>query len=116
MKRKSHEAHYLGAIHKSSGHGRGGVSQMSILLHKPYLVKWSIKGEGVKNIKKNCPLCLWMPPMWMWTPQSASKPKGTRGPYDEQGLFFSFEDRSTYFNRTAMKHKYRDYETFQSAT
>ena len=25
---------------------------MSILLHKPYLVKWSIKGEGVKNIKK----------------------------------------------------------------
>ena len=28
------------------------MSQMSILLHKPYLVKWSTKGEGVKNFQK----------------------------------------------------------------
>ena len=32
--------------------GGRGVSQMSMLLHKPYLVKWSTKGEGVTNIQK----------------------------------------------------------------
>ena len=35
------------------GHGRGeGVSQMSMLLHKPYLVKWSTKGEGGQKSPK----------------------------------------------------------------
>ena len=29
------------------GYGRMGGCQMSILLHKPYLVKWSIKEDGV---------------------------------------------------------------------
>ena len=33
--------------------GGGGVCQMSILLHKPYLVKWSIKGRGVINIQNS---------------------------------------------------------------
>ena len=50
-----------GGIHKPCGHGRGrGVSQMSMLLHKPYFVKWSTR--GVKNLQKTvhmiygCPL------------------------------------------------------------
>ena len=43
----------VGSIHKPCGHGRGrGVSQMSMLLHKSYLVKWSTKGEGGKNLQK----------------------------------------------------------------
>ena len=29
-----------------------GVSQMSMLLHKPYLVKWSTKGGGGSKISK----------------------------------------------------------------
>ena len=32
--------------------GGGGVSQMSMLLHKPYLVKWSTKGGGGSKISK----------------------------------------------------------------
>ena len=31
---------------------KGGGNQMSILLHKSYLVKLSMKGEGSKNAKK----------------------------------------------------------------
>ena len=31
--------------------GEGGY-QMSILLHKPYFVKLSTKGEGIKNVQK----------------------------------------------------------------
>ena len=42
--------------------GGRGVSQMSMLLHKPYLVKWSAKGEGGQKSPKNCPHGLWMPP------------------------------------------------------
>ena len=39
----------LGGIHKPCGHGRGeGVCQMSILLHKPYRIKWSTKEEAKK--------------------------------------------------------------------
>ena len=34
---------------------------MSILLHKPYVEKWSTKGEGSK-MSKNCPHGLWMTP------------------------------------------------------
>ena len=30
----------------------GGVSQITFLLHKPYLVKVTTKGEGVKNTQK----------------------------------------------------------------
>ena len=37
-------------------------SQISMLLHKPYLVKWSMKGEGSQKSPKNCPHGLWMPP------------------------------------------------------
>ena len=45
---------YIGGIHKPCGHDRGrGVFQMSILLHKPYLVKWSTKGEGGSKMFKN---------------------------------------------------------------
>ena len=29
-----------------------GVCLMFILLHKPYFIKWSIKGEGIKNVQK----------------------------------------------------------------
>ena len=38
----------FGAIHKPRGQlsGTGGVSQMVILLHKPYLVKVTTKGGG----------------------------------------------------------------------
>ena len=32
--------------------GGGGVCQMSILLHKPYLVKLSTKGEGGSKMPK----------------------------------------------------------------
>ena len=32
--------------------GRRGVCQMSILLHKPYLVKWFTKGRGGQNVQK----------------------------------------------------------------
>ena len=35
--------------------GEGGC-QMSILLHKPYLVKWFSMGEGVKNCPYGRPL------------------------------------------------------------
>ena len=46
---------YQGVIHKPCGQGRGrgggGDSQMSVLLHKNYLVKWSTK---------NCPHGLFM--------------------------------------------------------
>ena len=42
-----------GDIHKPRGQlrGEGGVSQMTILLHKPYLAKVTTKG-GVKNAQK----------------------------------------------------------------
>ena len=30
-----------------------GGCQMSISLHKPYLVKWSTKGGGFKNVQKS---------------------------------------------------------------
>ena len=46
-----------GVTHKPRGQLKGeGVSQMTILLHKPYLVKVITKGEGVKNTKK---LIMW---------------------------------------------------------
>ena len=41
-----------------------GVCQMSILLHKPYLVKWPTKGEGGQKCPKNCPHGLWMVPYY----------------------------------------------------
>ena len=42
---------HIRVIHKPRGQLRGrGVSQMTILLHKPYLVKVTMK--GVKNIQK----------------------------------------------------------------
>ena len=37
------------APHKPCEHGRGGGNQMSILPHKPYLVKLSTKGGGVRD-------------------------------------------------------------------
>ena len=44
--------------------GGGRLSQMSILPHKPYLVKWYTKGEGgggAKNDQKNIHMFyLWM--------------------------------------------------------
>ena len=41
----------LGVIHKPRGQLRGmGVSQMTILLHKPYLVKVTTKGGGGSKI------------------------------------------------------------------
>ena len=39
----------LGDIHKPRGQFLKGVSQMTILLHKPYLLKVTTKGGGVKN-------------------------------------------------------------------
>ena len=43
-----------------------GISQLSILLQKPYLVKWSSKeGEG-QNVQKNCSRGLWMAPSSSW--------------------------------------------------
>ena len=42
--------------------GRRGVCQMSILLHKPYLVKWSTKGGGGQKCSKICPHGLWTTP------------------------------------------------------
>ena len=49
------------------GQGRGGgVFQMSILLHKPYLVKWSTKGEVDQKCPKNCPHDLWKTPKLDW--------------------------------------------------
>ena len=36
--------------------------KMSIFLHKPYLVKWSTKGERGKKCPKKCPHGLWMTP------------------------------------------------------
>ena len=43
-----------GDIHKPRGQlrGEGGVSQMTILLHKPYLVKVTIKGGGGQKYPK----------------------------------------------------------------
>ena len=43
--------------------GGGGVYQLSILLHKPYLVKWSTKGEGGQTCSKNFPRGLWKTPI-----------------------------------------------------
>ena len=42
-----------------------GVTQMSILLHKAYLLKWPKKqrGKGDKNVQ-NCPHDLWMTPCY----------------------------------------------------
>ena len=40
----------------------GGVSQMTILLHKPYLVKVTTKGERGLKYPKNWPRGLWMTP------------------------------------------------------
>ena len=40
--------------HNGMAGGRGFVFLISILLHKPYLVKWSSKREGVKNGQNNC--------------------------------------------------------------
>ena len=52
-----------GVIHKPCGYDRGkGVCQMSILLQKHYLVKWSMKGEGVQKSPKNFPHGLWTTP------------------------------------------------------
>ena len=36
--------------------GKGGFS-------KPYFVKWSLKGEWVSKLSKNCPNGLWMTPV-----------------------------------------------------
>ena len=53
----------IGGIHKPCGHYRGrGIYQMSILLHKPYLVKLSTKGGKVSKCPKICPHGLWMNP------------------------------------------------------
>ena len=52
----------VGVIHKPRGQLRGrGISKMTILLHKPYLVKLTMKWEGVKNTQK-LPRGLWMTP------------------------------------------------------
>ena len=40
----------------------GGVSKMTTLLHKPYLVKISTKGGGVSKNPKIWPRVLWIPP------------------------------------------------------
>ena len=42
--------------------GGRGVSQMTILLHKPYLVKVTTKGEGGQKYPKIWPRGLWMTP------------------------------------------------------
>ena len=42
--------------------GGRGVNQMSILLHKPYLVKGSTKGERGQKYPKTCLYGLWMTP------------------------------------------------------
>ena len=34
--------------------GGGGFAKC-LLLHKPYLIEWSTKGDGVKIYSKNCP-------------------------------------------------------------
>ena len=43
------------------GGGGKGLAKTTILLHKPYFVKWSKKGEGIKNVKR-LSHGLWMPP------------------------------------------------------
>ena len=51
--RSCHIAFQSGVIHKPRGQLRGeGDSQMTIFLHKPYLVKVTMKGEGGKNTQK----------------------------------------------------------------
>ena len=35
----------------------------SSLLHKPFLIKWSIKGQEIRNVLK-CPHGLWMSPVY----------------------------------------------------
>ena len=54
----------LGDIHKPRGQLRWrGVSQMTILLHKPYLVKATTKGGGGgQKYPKFWPRGLWMIP------------------------------------------------------
>ena len=51
----------LGVIHKPRGQLRGrGVSQMTILFHKSYLVNVTTKGEGDQKYPKFGPRGLWM--------------------------------------------------------
>ena len=51
------------SIHKPLWAQKGeGVSQNSILLHKLYIVKMSIKRGGGQKCTKNCPHGLWMTP------------------------------------------------------
>ena len=55
-----------GSTSLESGDVKGGIDkpcgdggyQMSILLHKAYLVKWSTKEQGGKKSPQNCPLVL----------------------------------------------------------
>ena len=56
----------IGDFHKARGQLRGeGISQMTILLHKLYLVKVTTKGErGVKNIQNFDHMVYGWPPMW----------------------------------------------------
>ena len=44
--------------------GGRGVCQMSILLHKHYIVKWSTKGERGPKSQNFCPHVLWMTPCY----------------------------------------------------
>ena len=50
-------------IHKPRGQLMGeGVSQMTILILKPYLIKVAMKREGVKNTQNFDHVVLWMTP------------------------------------------------------
>ena len=50
-------------IHKPCGEFRGeGVNQMTILLHKPYIVKVATMGEGESKKSKKLPRDLWITP------------------------------------------------------
>ena len=56
---------------KGEGVKGRGVSQISILLHKPYLVKWSAKEGGVINVQKTVHMVYGWPlrglPTCAWT-------------------------------------------------
>ena len=46
----------------SAERGREGVTQMTILLHKPYIVKVAMMGEGESKKSKKLPRDLWITP------------------------------------------------------
>ena len=57
-----HMGSFINNVVMSRGGGFAKCPDMSILIHKPYMVKWSTEGEGAKKYPKNCPHGLWMNP------------------------------------------------------